>query len=319
MRSSWSAAFSLAFAVPQLASAAIYSLTDSIVGTGFYDAFDFEAISDPTHGRVNYVSQAEAQNLTLTIATHRSFILRADNTTVLDPSGPGRNSVRIQSKNTYTTHVIIFDVQHMPEGCSTWPALWENGPDWPYGGEVDILEGVNDQVPNLTSLHTSPNCTMLNDTFPIQTGQVTALDCDAFANSNQGCGVHVSKAHSYGPDFNAHGGGWYAMERTPNSIKVWFFSRSEPLVPPDLAFGLPIIDTDIWGIPYANFRTNAGCDLDSKFEAANVIINLTLCGDWAGNVYASDGCPGACIDFVNENPSAFTDAYFEFNGVRIYE
>lgn len=29
-----------------------YSLTDTIIGSDFYDFFTWEAISDPTHGRV---------------------------------------------------------------------------------------------------------------------------------------------------------------------------------------------------------------------------------------------------------------------------
>lgn len=31
---------------------ATYSLSDEIIGKGFYDKFNFEAIADPTHGRV---------------------------------------------------------------------------------------------------------------------------------------------------------------------------------------------------------------------------------------------------------------------------
>jgi hypothetical protein len=31
---------------------ATYTLSDNIVGNAFYDAFNWEAISDPTHGRV---------------------------------------------------------------------------------------------------------------------------------------------------------------------------------------------------------------------------------------------------------------------------
>jgi hypothetical protein len=42
----------------------------------------------------------------------------------------------------------------------TWPAVWEVGDNWPYGGEVDIVEGVNDQAPNRATLHTGPGCTM---------------------------------------------------------------------------------------------------------------------------------------------------------------
>jgi len=36
--------------------------------------------------------------------------MRADDTTVLTPSGPGRNSVRIRSNNQYTQHVVVYVV-----------------------------------------------------------------------------------------------------------------------------------------------------------------------------------------------------------------
>src|SRR5438445_10708472 len=56
----------------------------------------------------NYVDQGTSVDLGLTSASSDSFILRADSTTVLDPSGPGRNSVRIKSKNTYTQHLVVY-------------------------------------------------------------------------------------------------------------------------------------------------------------------------------------------------------------------
>ncbi|KAJ6534325.1 hypothetical protein B0H19DRAFT_1241464 [Mycena capillaripes] len=111
----------------------------------------------------------------LTFHSADTFILRADHTTVLDPAGAGKNSVRLSSKNTYSTHVAVFDIAHMPQGCGTWPAVWETGGVWPAGvsillpvatylpllilydqGETDILEGVNDQGSDQSTLHTSP-------------------------------------------------------------------------------------------------------------------------------------------------------------------
>ena len=56
-----------------------------------------------------------------------------------------------------------------------------------------------------------------------------------------------------------------------------------------------------------------------KFAANNIIINLTLCGDWAGGAFTGNGCPGSCVDLVDNNPSAFADAYFDIGSVRVYE
>lgn len=70
--------------------------------------------------------------------------MRADSTSIVPSWARGRDSVRISSWNAYGDSVIVLDVQHMPEGCATWPAFWtlsQAGP-WPKGGEIDIVEGI---------------------------------------------------------------------------------------------------------------------------------------------------------------------------------
>ena len=67
--------------------------------------------------------------------------MRADSTNVVN--GTGRDSIRILSNRAYTDSVAILALQHMPQGCATWPAFWsisQAGP-WPDGGEIDIIEG----------------------------------------------------------------------------------------------------------------------------------------------------------------------------------
>ncbi|KIJ34599.1 glycoside hydrolase family 16 protein, partial [Sphaerobolus stellatus SS14] len=145
---------------------ATYKVTDSVSGTGFLSSFSHQAIADPTHGRVNYLSQADALAKNITYASGNTFIIQADSKTVLSASGPGRNSARISSNKQYSTHVVIMDIRHMPEGCGTWPAAWEFGPNWP--NEVDIIEGVNGVGVNQATLHTGAGCTMPSTTT--QTG-----------------------------------------------------------------------------------------------------------------------------------------------------
>jgi hypothetical protein len=69
--------------------------------------------------------------------------MRADDTKVVPTNSRGRDSIRISSYKSYDDSVIVLDLAHMPEGCSTWPAFWtisQTGP-WPSGGEIDIIEG----------------------------------------------------------------------------------------------------------------------------------------------------------------------------------
>jgi len=106
---------------------------------------------------------------------------------------------------------------------------------------------------------------------------------------------------------------------TDSAIKVWFWSRSDTTVPSEVSGGSTNVDTDNWGEPTAYFpSTSSSCNIASKFGPQNIVINLTFCGDWAGNVYAASGCPSTCVDFVNNNPSAFEDAYFDFEWLKIY-
>jgi hypothetical protein len=102
--------------------------------------------------------------------------------------------------------------------------------------------------------------------------------------------------NSYGPAFNANGGGWYAMERTTTYIKVWFWSRNSAYVPAGVKSGAGSLDTSGWGTPTAVFVNNS-CNIASHFGPENIIINLTFCGDWAGNtdVYRGSGCPSTCV------------------------
>ena len=160
----------------------------------------------------------------------------------------------------------------MPQGCGTWPAIWEtNEATWPAGGEVDILEGVNDVVPNATTLHTSPGCTM--PATRDELGTPTQADCDTAVNGNAGCGVKFSDATSFGPALNAQGGGWYAMERTDSFIKVWFWPRGAADVPIGVSEGHDDVDPANWGTPQAFFPSDT-CNIAEHFDAHKCVFRL---------------------------------------------
>jgi hypothetical protein len=85
------------------------------------------------------------------------------------------------------------------------------------------------------------------------------LNCDAYANSNTGCGVSFNQGNSFGPSFNNNGGGWFAMERNNNFIKVWFWPRNSGSVPSDLRNGAQTVNTDSWVRVVASCCCDASC------------------------------------------------------------
>jgi hypothetical protein len=100
--------------------AAPYVLSANMSGPSFFDAFDFFTDADPTNGYVNYVSraQAQAEGLIDASAADGNVYIGADSRNVA--SGRGRDSVRLQSKERWTTGLFIMDLLHMPTGCATW-------------------------------------------------------------------------------------------------------------------------------------------------------------------------------------------------------
>lgn len=119
---------------------AAYTLQDDYMADGnFFGKFSFFTASDPTHGFVQYVNQGTAQSTGLISQSSSKVIMGVDSKNV-QPNG--RPSVRIVSNKSYNTGLFILDLQHQPGGiCGTWPAFWLVGPNWPNNGEVDIIEG----------------------------------------------------------------------------------------------------------------------------------------------------------------------------------
>ncbi|KAH7339326.1 hypothetical protein B0J17DRAFT_654763 [Rhizoctonia solani] len=294
-----------------------FQIEEEIIGSKFYDAFNFQTFNDPTHGRVNYVDQDYAKRNNLTYASESKFIMRADSVNVVKDGSRGRDSIRIGSKHHYEDSIVVLDLTHMPTGCGTWPAFWTvtTSGKWPQGGEIDIIEGINKRTSNLASLHTTPGCNMTNVPREM-TGVAESNQCDVKLSNNQGCGVRFQE-DSYGPGFNARGGGWYAMRRTQEGISVWFWSRDGYLVPEDVRNGASRVKPEFWGPPVADFPAD-NCDMKSHFGSHEIVFDLTFCGDWAGNEYPNSGCPGTCVDFVDNNPKAFVEAYWEINSLRTY-
>jgi hypothetical protein len=73
---------------------------------------------------VTYVDQGTAENDGLYQIQGNQVYIGVDHSSVLDPNGAGRNSVRLQSNNAYNEGIIIGDFAHIPgTECGSWPAL----------------------------------------------------------------------------------------------------------------------------------------------------------------------------------------------------
>jgi hypothetical protein len=294
---------------------AAYVIEDTFDSSNFFNEFTFFTATDPTHGTVKFASAAAANTTGLAGYSNNAVYLGVDHTTV-DPAG-GRGATRVTSNKAYNKGLFVADVSHMPGGiCGVWPAFWMVGSNWPNEGEIDIIEGVNDYATNAMTLHTSAGCTMSGT--GAQSGSVlTETNCNA-GTANQGCSTTTTNTQSYGAGFNANGGGVYAMEWTSSTIKVYFFTRSA--IPSDISSGAP--NPSSWGAPMASFTGGSGCNIDSHFTNQQIVFDTTFCGDWAGQVWSSGSCASlasTCSTYVAQNPSAFTQAFWMINSVKVYQ
>ncbi|KAF2084532.1 glycoside hydrolase family 16 protein, partial [Saccharata proteae CBS 121410] len=331
------------------AAAAQYGLVDDYRPGSFYDKFTFFNETDPTDGTVVYDDFDTASDASLIAYTDYSTIMRVDGTNII-PGDQGRPSVRITSDKKYNHGLLIADILHMPPSlCSLWPALWMTGPDWPKGGEIDIIEGVNTQTANLMTLHTTDDCRDPNIAgySADMLGDVTTSSCwnkDPNQAENAGCQIAAPAAGlssaltapaTYGSSLNAQGGGVVAMEWTSNAITIWLWSRYN--LPSSIATATNLSNTSPhpnpsdadWGVPLAVFG-GSGCSLDSHIKDQQIVVNIDFCGSWAGEASvwaAADGDAGSCAavtgtdcaSYVRNNPGAFVDAFWEFGAFRWFE
>ena len=75
---------------------------------------------------------------------------------------------------------------------------------------------------------------------------------------------------------------------------MWHFARAD--IPADLTAQKPNPST--WGTP-AGFWSAQSCDISANFFDHQMVIDTTICGNWAGgSAYSQSGCPGTCADMV---------------------
>eukprot|EP00192_Tetraselmis_astigmatica_P024947 CAMPEP_0117664464 /NCGR_PEP_ID=MMETSP0804-20121206/9234_1 /TAXON_ID=1074897 /ORGANISM="Tetraselmis astigmatica, Strain CCMP880" /LENGTH=378 /DNA_ID=CAMNT_0005471699 /DNA_START=225 /DNA_END=1358 /DNA_ORIENTATION=+ len=269
-----------------------YNLIANFSGPDFLDKWEFWTDDDPTLGTVNYVTKEEAvgKNLTFFDANTRQWYLKADTSARLGAGARGRDSIRMESLQRFHQVLLVLDVSHIPTGCGTWPAFWMYDAPWPTKGEIDIIEGVHLSNSNAVTLHTDRNCSMhdlpsesFQGVWNLDKAGNSAAECSVTARTqwpNQGCGQSLPRG-TMGAAFNEEGGGVYVMDWSESGIKVYFFPRGT--VPEDVEAGRPS-PNESWGTPFASFKFGQHCSSE-LYAPQRIVINLTFCGSWAGEVW----------------------------------
>jgi len=291
-----------------------YTLVQNYSPDGFVSGsdWDFFTAHDPTNGFVTYVDRNTAANAGIlkigTSGSGQRYAFLGSGST-----GSAPISIRVASKRTFSGGLVLWDALHIPTGCGTWPAFWstsDNG--WPQFGEIDVMEGVNGVGSNAMTLHTSAGCTVPPN-----------LNCNA-GDAHNGCGFRAAPSSgTFGSSFNNNpgGGGIYAMEWIPNNqggIKIWSFPRNE--IPADILAGRPNPPTWRTDTGFAKFPFGNNCP-SNHFVNHKIIIDLTFCGDWAGQTFGNDcrNIGKSCNDYLNGNKGALSDAFYQMLSVKLYQ
>ncbi|KAF5349049.1 hypothetical protein D9758_012689 [Tetrapyrgos nigripes] len=302
-----------------------YHLSMDFSGPNFFEGFKYNesAIDSNNFGNVHFLGQdqALASNLTF-VDSNGHAIIKVDNTT--NGAGDitfGRNTVYLMSNDLMSIgSLLVFDANHIPFGCSVWPALFTQGQQWPEQGEIDIVEQVNRATKNQYSLHagsTAGTCMQADNTNQTGTPTATPNNCTVVPENNQntGCVVQDASDNSFGSGFNSNGGGVYATLWDENGITMWFWERNS--VPSGIDTNP---DTTKFSTPAAFFPAS-GCNPSTVFGPQIITLYIDICGAFAGNDQVFQQTCGSvapnCSALVGD-PANYADAYWDINYLRVF-
>ena len=147
---------------------------------------------------------------------------------------------------------------------------------------------------------------------------IPAVQC-SIHHTGPGCSTSLPQG-TFGPPFNDAGGGAYALEWDETGMRTFFWSNACGGVPSDVASGAP--DPSGWGQPMGNWVFGSECPKE-RFQQMHMVVNLALCGEWAGGVLSWARCSlrrgMSCDKFVRDNPEEFADAYWTIRSIRVYQ
>ncbi|KAI8892155.1 concanavalin A-like lectin/glucanase domain-containing protein [Globomyces pollinis-pini] len=292
-----------------------YKLTSRYSAKDFYEGkqWFYYFTRDPNNGIQKYQTQASA-------IENKLIDYNKDQDTVVFNATRGPDgtpmSLRLFSKREYKNGLFIYDIEHLPNGCGIWPAIWTTGSPWPANGEIDMLEVVNGESINTMLVHANPGCRF----------NVNGTICEADPVVNKaGCGTPTPPGFA-GQPWNDNKGGVLAMEWVPLQtgwIKIWQFPRGS--IPEDITKEKP--EPNNWPTPLNSFYFGDLCNVDA-FGPQQLVINTAICGDYAADpVIWGRTCginsltqnKGAtCEDYALSPQMDYSEAHLTLKSVKVY-
>mmetsp|Transcript_64615 Transcript_64615/g.199988 ORF Transcript_64615/g.199988 Transcript_64615/m.199988 type:complete len:568 (+) Transcript_64615:44-1747(+) len=279
-----------------------YSLDWRAQGRAFFDDWAF-LLNDYNNGASEYLNHPDAVADRVVEAYETHAIIRTG------PRGRRlkRKSVKIASHRTWKYGLMGMRFSHVPWGCGLWPAFWTHAPGfpWPEGGELDMLEYVND-IPSQTSFHTgmSNRCqlagSVINPPFCPVMPDMNGMNYDCTTRYPLQLGCAVNKLPLMSPYQWAHFPSVILVEWTPRFMKVFVIPERE--IPADIQADAPRPNTwDHWLVAYYPFaRSNeifpSTCpNPQDVMKPQQLVLQINFCGDWAGKVWPLSG---SCVNRV---------------------
>ncbi|KAE9391305.1 hypothetical protein BT96DRAFT_1001475 [Gymnopus androsaceus JB14] len=301
---STSASTSVASSTSSTASAAAtgsssngWTLSQSLTGQNLINYYTASSGASDNSGVANYVD-----NL-ISVNSDGDVLMWVDTTENVNL----RNSMKLSSSETFNVGTMMISISSI---C-IWPALWLlGGGTWPAGGEIDIIEGVNEYVHNVMSIHISEGCSITQNNALVDSTINIASDLD--------CYVPIPMA----PGFNA-GGGTYAIQIIDAGIYINYWAAGS--VPSDITSGSP--NPSSWSAQ--TFFSATNCAIGTYFTNLALIIDTNLGGTFTEGVWSTSGptsltsCASStgystAASYVQNVGSVFSDAYWQISSINIY-
>jgi len=303
----------------------IYNSIFDTHNNGFFKLYDY---ADQTEGITKYINSNDpiVKQLVKMNGNGDKLQLWVDQVKPLESENYAVKSIRVKSTvfveraSSQNSGIIVFSVSHCPCGEGIWPALWADGPGWPNGGEIDVMEGCNsgavfpgaytvdEKTPdidnnrglyNTSTLHTSQGCNSCGD------------------NPGIGCPQYFTGSNTFGEGFNTAGGVYVCLLDTLGNVKILFFKKDGlPTILQDNKN--PISLNDIKNIETSAVESKTfeyGCS--KYFNALVIIINIAVGGGFSYPLYGDSmmNCVDSIIKYGPDGKIS-DQAYWEIDYIK---